>query len=96
MRKGELEHLLRSVGEVTRDREFILFGSQAILGYMKNPPDALLKSMEADVYPRTYPQTQMMIFPALGRGSKFHDKHGYYADSVTPELATFPEGWTTG
>ena len=94
MRKAELEHLLRSVGEITRDRNLILFGSQAVLGYLRNPPRALLVSMEADVYPKTFPQAQMLIIPALGRRSAFHDQYGYYADSVTPDLATFPEGWT--
>ena len=94
MKKSEFEFLLREAGALCREREFIVFGSQAVLGSMDKPPRALLVSHEADLYPRNHPAAAILIRPKLGFNSPFFKKHGYYADSVTPDLATFPDGWT--
>ena len=34
-----------------------------------------------------------LIHSEIGRGSIFARRHGFYADVVTPELATLPIGW---
>ena len=93
MKRGDLEHLLRVAGALARDDHFIVFGSQAIWGLVSKVPRELTKSIEADLYPRKYPQAVRLIEDAFGRGSRFHSTYGYYADSVAPELATFPNDW---
>ena len=93
MKRRELEHLLRAAGSVARDHDFILFGSQAIWGLIAKVPKELAASMEADLYPRTHPQAVTLIQEALGRPSRFHRTYGYFADSVAPELCTFPNEW---
>lgn len=94
MKRSEFELLLREAGALCRETEFIVFGSQAVLGWLENPPRSLLVSFEADLYPRNHPAAAILIRPRLGLNSPFYRQHGFYADSVTPELATFPDGWT--
>src|SRR5437773_1371120 len=91
----ELEHLLREAGGVARDNEFVIIGSVAILGKFPDAPKELLTSVEADIYPRNRLEGSDVIERELGEGSEFHDRHGYHAHAVTPELATLPDGWET-
>jgi hypothetical protein len=68
-------------------------GSQAILGQFPDAPDALLVSMEADVYPRDAPEKSDLIDGAIGELSTFHETFGYYAHGVDESTATLPPGW---
>ncbi len=52
MDRAALEHVPRAASAIANEREFIVIGSQAILGQFPNAPDSLLVSMEVDVYPR--------------------------------------------
>jgi hypothetical protein len=52
MTRDALEHLLRAAAALTNERDFVVIGSQAVLGQFPNAPDALLASIEADLYPR--------------------------------------------
>jgi hypothetical protein len=94
MKKSQLELALRMAGQVARDSEFIVFGSQSILGTVAAPPKICLVSMEVDLYPRRHPQAAILLATELGARSKFSDTHGFWIDCVTPDLAAFPEGWT--
>jgi len=51
MTREELEHLIRAAAEITGEYEFVVVGSQSILGPIPNPPAELTMSMEADIYP---------------------------------------------
>ena len=51
MRRDQLEHIIRAAADVTGENDFIVIGSQAILGQYPGAPDPLLSSMEADLYP---------------------------------------------
>jgi hypothetical protein len=51
MTREELEHVIRAAAEVTNEYEFVVVGSQSILGPIPNPPAELTMSMEADIYP---------------------------------------------
>jgi hypothetical protein len=93
--REELEHLIRAAAEVTREYEFIIIGSQSILGSIPNPPAELKSSMEADMYPLNAPEKADLIDGALGEGSAFHDMYRYYAQGVGPETPTLPDGWQT-
>jgi hypothetical protein len=52
MTRDAIEHLLRAAAALTNERDFIVIGSQAILGQFPQAPEALLVSIEADLYPR--------------------------------------------
>ena len=95
MTREELEHLIRAAAEVTNEYEFIVVGSQSILGPIPNPPAELTMSMEADIYPMNAEEKADAIDGALGEGSRFHETHGYYAQGVDSTTACLPEGWKT-
>jgi hypothetical protein len=94
MKKSQLELALSAAGQIARDSEFIVFGSQSILGTVPKPPKACLVSLEVDLYPRNHPQAWDLVVNELGRRSMFSQKQGFFVDCVAPNLAAFPEGWT--
>lgn len=94
MKRIEFEHLLCAAGAISTEKEFVVFGSQALLGYIENPPAELLVSMELDLYPKNHPAVVRVLDAQIGRSSAFAKAHAYYADLVTPDLATWPDGWT--
>ncbi|MBI4658357.1 MAG: hypothetical protein HY735_05855 [Verrucomicrobia bacterium] len=94
MTKTQLELALRMAGEIAREHDFIVFGSQCILGVLPTPPKDCLTSLELDLYPRNYPQTVPLLVAKLGRRSGFSVVNGFFVDCVTPELAALPDGWT--
>lgn len=93
MNREDLEHLIRAAGDVTDEYEFIIVGSQSILGPIPNPPAELKMSAEADIYPKNAAEKADAIDGALGEGSQFHETFGYYAQGVGPRTACLPEGW---
>lgn len=95
MKRADLEHVLRASKGVTGETEFIVVGSQSILGPFPDAARVLRESLEADLYPRFRPNLSEMIEGSLGRYSQFNQTYGYYADGVSPETATLPKGWET-
>nr|WP_315591503.1 DUF6036 family nucleotidyltransferase [uncultured Cupriavidus sp.] len=93
MRREDLEHIIRAAGEITDEYEFVIVGSQSILGGRPYPPAVFTVSSEADIYPLNAHQKADHIDAAIGEGSRFHDTHGYYAQGVGPETACLPTGW---
>ena len=93
MKRSELEHLIRAAAAITDQYEIMVVGSQSILGAVPNAPDALLVSMEADVYPLHQPELADLIDGAIGELSPFQERFGYYAQGVGPETAVLPAGW---
>ena len=92
MRLEQFEHLLAAAAEVTGQDEFVVVGSQAILGTFDEPLDSMLQSMEADIYPKRAPDAADLIDGNLGDGSQFHAAFDYYAHGVGPETAKAPVG----
>ena len=93
MKRADLEHIPRASKGVTGESEFVVIGSQAILGPHPDAPRELRESMEADLYPRLRPELAEMIEGSLGRYSQFDQTFGYFADGVSPSTATVPQGW---
>jgi hypothetical protein len=93
MKREELEHIIRASGDITDQYEFVIIGSQSILGPVPNPPDAFTVSMEVDIYPLRFPELADEIEGAIGEGSLFHKTHGYYAQGVGPNTAVLPTDW---
>ena len=77
MQKSQLEHLIRVASEITNQYEFVVIGSQSILGSLDSPPQACTISMEADIYPLQAPELADLIDGAIGELSFFHDHFSY-------------------
>jgi hypothetical protein len=93
MTREELEHIIRASGDITDQYEFVIVGSQSMLGPVPRPEKVFVVSMEADIYPLLAPELADRIDGAIGEGSRFHQTHGYYAQGVGPETATLPTDW---
>ena len=93
MTREELEHIIRASGEITDQYEFVIIGSQSMLGPVSSPEEVFLVSMEADIYPLLAPELADKIDGVIGEGSQFHQTHGYYAQGVGPDTATLPKDW---
>jgi len=61
LKRVDLEHVLRAASAITNEREFIVIGSQAILGQFPDAPAELLVSDEVDIYPRHRPDLADLI-----------------------------------
>lgn len=64
-----------------------------MLGQFPDAPEDMLRSDEADVYPKNKPERWELIDGAIGELSAFHDTFGYYAQGVEEGVATLPQGW---
>jgi hypothetical protein len=95
MNREDLEHIIRASSDVTNEYEFIIIGSQSILGPIPYPEDVFKASAEADIYPYQAPQKADEIDGAIGEGSQFHETNGYYAQGVAPETAVLARDWIT-
>ena len=93
MTREELEHIIRASGDITEQYEFVIIGSQSMLGSVPNPEEVFTVSMEADIYPLQVPELADKIEGAIGEGSQFHQTFGYYAQGVGPDTATLPKNW---
>ena len=93
MTRAALEHLLRAAAAITDERDFVVIGSQAVLGQFPQAPEALLVSIEADLYPRDAIDKSDLVDGAIGELSQFHETFGYYAHGVDETTATLPAGW---
>jgi len=95
MTRSQLEHIIRAASEISGDTEIVVIGSQAIHAQQtrRKLPPMIYQSLEADVYPRNYPERADQIDGAIGELSKFHDTFGCYAHGIGPETSTLPAGW---
>jgi uncharacterized nucleotidyltransferase DUF6036 len=93
MTRSELEHITRAAGAIARDREILVFGSQAILGEYPDAPAAVLASRAADVFPLNHPERADNIESAMGELSQFHQQFGFYAQAVSDARLALPRGW---
>jgi hypothetical protein len=93
MHRQQLEHIIRAAAGITGASEFVIIGSQSVLGQFPQAPDELLVSIEADVFSLRDPADNDLIDGSIGEGSPFHQTFGYYAHGVSQETAILPAGW---
>jgi hypothetical protein len=93
VRLEDLYHVVAAAAQIVGEEEFVIVGSQSILGSYPDAPESLLRSQEADIYPRSAPDKAINIEGVLGDGSHFQQTFGYYAHAVGPETAKAPIGW---
>ncbi|HJV75082.1 MAG TPA: DUF6036 family nucleotidyltransferase [Noviherbaspirillum sp.] len=92
MKLQDLEHLLRASGDILGEKQFIVIGSQSLLGKFPNAPAEMMFSREADFIPKTK-KRDLDKLNVIGEGSDFEDTHGYYVDPVDETTAILPRGW---
>jgi hypothetical protein len=93
MQRHQLEHVIRAASAITGATEFVIVGSQAVLGQYPHAPDSLLASIEADVFSLRSAADSDLIDGSIGEGSPFHRTFGYYAHGVGANTAVVPQGW---
>ena len=93
MNRPQLEHIIRAAAGITGAEQFVIIGSQAVLGQFPHPPAELLVSIEADLFSLRSPDDADLIDGSIGEGSPFHQTFGYYAHGVAEETAVLPAGW---
>jgi hypothetical protein len=92
MDRASFVHVIQAAAAVVED-ELVVVGSQAVLAHIERPPEAMVRSAEVDVYPRSDPDRAIEIDKHIGDSSRFHETHGYFAHGVGPETITAPAGW---
>jgi hypothetical protein len=95
VKRNELEHVLRAAGAISGIREWVIVGSQAILGARPDAPDEVLVSQEVDLFAPDDEAASDLIDGSIGERSPFHDTFGYYAHGVGPKAAVLPRQWRT-
>ena len=93
MNRGHIQNLLGEAARLTNHRDYVIIGSLSVLGAVASPPETMVFSIDVDLYPKNDPGRISEIASQLGLGSDFEQRHGYYADVVSPMLPTLPEGW---
>lgn len=93
MERYQLEHIIRAASGITGATDFIVVGSQAILGQFPEAPVELRVSIEVDLFTLRDPSDAELVEGCIGEGSPFHQTFGYYAHGVGMETAVLPEGW---
>lgn len=93
MNRHDVERLLVEARRVTHHCDYVIIGSLSVLGAIATPPVAMTGSIDVDLYPKEDPGRAGEVATALGLGSDFERKFGYYADAVSPALPTLPEDW---
>lgn len=93
MTRAQLEHILRAAGAITGRDEWVVIGSQAILGARPDAHRDLLVSEEVDLYAPGDAHASDLVDGTIGERSPFHETYGYYAHGVGPETAILPSGW---
>ena len=87
MTRDELEHIIRASADITGQYEFIIVGSQSILGSIPHPEEVFTVSMEADIYPKDAPHLSDKIDGAIGEGEMRQKAHApSYLDFFTPTV----------
>jgi hypothetical protein len=95
MELRHLEVLFEQARKLSNHTEFVVVGSLSILGVVSGAkiPDRMLVSIDVDCFTRQDPGRIHELQAALGEGSPFEARHGYYLDPISPELPTLPDQW---
>jgi len=93
MQRSELEHILRACAALTGHAQFVITGSQALLGQFPDAPDELISSLTAELFCPDDPESTSLINRTLGESSLFDKTFQYCAQGVDAEQITLPEGW---
>lgn len=93
MNLENVQKLLVEAKKLSNHGEFVILGSLAVLGVQKQAPERMLMSIDVDLYIKNDPGRTHLLTKELGEGSNFDSENGFYLDSVSPKLPSFPAGW---
>lgn len=97
MTRDQLEHVLRTVSQITGDPDVLVIGSQSILGsYSENelPPEATGSTEVGTAFLFDPDGAKSDLVDAMiGELSAFHDQFGYYPQGVSVDTAVLPPDW---
>ncbi len=92
MKKQHVDHVLRTAGSITGEKQIIIIGSQSLHAKYPDLADDIVRSAEVDlIAKRDSLRTEWLN--VIGQDSKFHEQYGYYADPVEETTAILPKGW---
>lgn len=91
----DLETLFEEARTLTGLTEYVVVGSLSVLGILQtgNVPPRMLMSIDVDCYTRQDPERVFELGKALGEGSAFEARHGFYLDPIARNLPTLPDNW---
>lgn len=94
MTMADIEVVLEAASAASNHKKFVIAGSLSVLGAVIVPPADMVMSRDLDMYPILDPGRGFVEIAAyLGENSQFHKENGFYADPITPQLLSLPEGW---
>jgi hypothetical protein len=93
MNRNRLEHLLIALSQITRDRELVMIGSQAVHAVTNDAPDDVLISRECDVLFDAGDPLVAVIDDQLGRDSPYAAESFVHVDTVSSTFPFLPGGW---
>jgi hypothetical protein len=91
----DLQKLFERAKDLTNHTEFVVVGSNSVLGVPRDHelPPRMTMSNDVDAYTRGDPGRIFDLEKQLGQGSPFELENGYYLDPVSPTLPTLPNSW---
>jgi hypothetical protein len=96
MNLEEFEHAIRAAAGISGHSAFLVIGSQSILPWTRTygeVPPSVAMSNEVDIAAPERGETVGEL-EAIGRGSDFEERFGFYVDPVDWDTGDFPSGWT--
>lgn len=95
MRRDQFDRVVDAAAFVLNEKRIIVIGSQAILGYLDDPPSEAVVSIEVDILPFDDPTNEKADFvdAMIGELSHIHQEHGIYGQGIARETAVLPTGW---
>lgn len=93
MNRTRLERLLTELSQITRDRELVMIGSQAVHAVTRDVPDEVLISRECDVLLDDQDPVVVTIDEQLGRDSPYAAESFVHVDTVSSTFPFLPDGW---
>jgi len=93
MKRDDLRRLFAEARRLSNETDYVVIGSLAALGYSDDVPPRMAASLDVDAWCKNDPGRVFELAGALGQGSAFDARHGYFLDPVSPRVATLPEGW---
>ncbi len=93
MTRNDLRRLFSEARRLVGETDYVVIGSLAALGYADEVPARMAVSVDVDAWCKSDPSRVFELAHALGQGSAFEARHGYYLDPVSPRIATLPVGW---
>jgi hypothetical protein len=91
----DLQKLFERARDLTGHTEFVVAGSNSVLGVPRDRelPPRMTMSNDVDAYTKDDPGRVFGLDKQLGQGSPFELENGYYLDPISPTLPTLPAGW---